>query len=249
MHLSHGRGKRDSAGRYGLLLLILVASYLVSAFSGQRVTDDVQVPLFAVVLLLALRTAPLPGRWSSVVAVTAVVGSGLAIWGFLTGTQTGEGAADLWKALVLLLTAVLIVRRVLVMPSVTIQSIYGAVSAYMIVGLMFASCYAAIDHLGGPPFFADNQPASSQTFQYFSFVTLTTLGYGDFTAIGNGGRAVAVLEALAGQVFLATLVARLVSAYGGLAARKGGSSGRKPQRTDAGPRVIRRKRPGHSRRP
>jgi hypothetical protein len=249
MHLSHGRGKRDSAGRYGLLLLILVASYLVSAFSGQRVTDDVQVPLFAVVLLLALRNSPLPGRWSSVIAVTAVVGSGLAIWGFLTGTQTGEGAADLWKALVLLLTAVLIVRRVLVMPSVTIQSIYGAVSAYMIVGLMFASCYAAIDHLGGPPFFADNQPASSQTFQYFSFVTLTTLGYGDFTAIGNGGRAVAVLEALAGQVFLATLVARLVSAYGGLAARKGGSSGRKPQRTDAGPRVIRRKRPGHSRRP
>jgi hypothetical protein len=124
------------------------------------------------------------------------------------------------------------------------------VSAYLIIGLMFASCYAAIDHLGVPPFFADNQPATSQTFQYFSFTTLTTLGYGDFTAVGSGGRAVAVLEALAGQVFLATLVARLVSAYGGISARKAGSPGRRPQGTTAdGPRVIRRRRPGNSRRP
>jgi voltage-gated potassium channel Kch len=56
---------------------------------------------------------------------------------------------------------------------------------------------------------------NAQTLQYFSFTTLTTLGYGDFTAAGSLGRALAVLEALAGQVFLATLVARLVSAYAG----------------------------------
>jgi hypothetical protein len=64
-------------------------------------------------------------------------------------------------------------------------------------------------------FFASDQPATTQTFQYFSFTTLTTLGYGDFTAAGNGGRAVAILEALTGQIFLATLVARLVAAYRG----------------------------------
>jgi Ion channel len=108
---------------------------------------------------------------------------------------------------------VLIVRRVLAMPAVTIQSIYGALSAYLVAGLMFASVYAAMAHLGHSPFFADGQPGSTQTFQYFSFTTLTTLGYGDFTAAGNGGRAVAVLEALTGQVYLATLVARLVAAY------------------------------------
>src|ERR1700751_661711 len=120
----------------------------------------------------------------------------------------------------------------------------------MIIGLMFGACYAAIDHLGGPPFFADNQPATSQTFQYFSFVTLTTLGYGDFTAVGSGGRAIAVLEALAGQVFLATLVARLVSAYGGLSARKGGSPDRGlERRITGGPRATRRRRPGSTRRP
>src|SRR5229473_3348114 len=76
-----------------------------------------------------------------------------------------------------------------------------------------AACYAAIEHLGSAPFFAGGQPASTQTLQYFSFTTLTTLGYGDFTAAGNGGRAIAVMEALTGQVFLATLVARLVAAF------------------------------------
>jgi hypothetical protein len=98
-------------------------------------------------------------------------------------------------------------------PTVTIQSLYGAISAYLITGLMFAACYAAIQRLDSQPFFADNQPANTQTLQYFSFTTLTTLGYGDFTAARSGGRSIAVLEAMAGQVFLATLVARLVTAY------------------------------------
>jgi Ion channel len=210
-----GTGPANPAGRYGLLLLVLIATYLLSAFSGRMLAENLQAVLFAVVLLLALRTSPLPGRWSASIAAAALVGSGAALWASLTGTQTGEGAADLWKAIVLLLTAVLIVRRVLARPTVTIQSIYGALSAYLITGLMFAACYSAIWHLYHSPFFADHQPANVQTFQYFSFTTLTTLGYGDFTAAGSGGRAIAVLEALAGQVFLATLVARLVSAYRG----------------------------------
>jgi hypothetical protein len=69
------------------------------------------------------------------------------------------------------------------------------------------------------PFFTDREIANTQTFQYFSFTTLTTLGYGDFTAAGSGGRAIAVMEALTGQVFLATLVARLVTAFRGTAGR------------------------------
>jgi hypothetical protein len=87
--------------------------------------------------------------------------------------------------------------------------------AYLMVGLMFASGYAALQHLATSDFFADHQPANTQTFQYFSFTTLTTLGYGDFTAAQSDGRSIAVLEALTGQVFMATLVARLVSAYRG----------------------------------
>ncbi len=108
----------------------------------------------------------------------------------------------------------IIVDGVLKLDTVTMQSIFGALSAYMLIGLMFAAFYGAIDGLsGGVDFFANQQPANIRTYQYFSFTTLTTLGYGDFTAVGSFGRAVAVLEAMTGQVFLATLVARLVSAY------------------------------------
>jgi hypothetical protein len=206
-------GRRESGGRYGLLLLVLIGTYLFSAFSGTHLTTEIQIGLFAVVLLLGMRSSPLPGRWPLILSAITVTGSVGALAAALTGTPAGEGAADLWKALVLLMTAVVVVRRVLAKPTVTIQSIYGALSAYLIVGLMFAACYAAIQRLDTKNFFAGNQPANTQTLQYFSFTTLTTLGYGDFTAARSGGRSIAVMEAVTGQVFLATLVARLVTAY------------------------------------
>jgi hypothetical protein len=207
-------GRRERGGRYGLLLLFLIGTYLFSAFNGARLTTEVQIGLFAVVLLLGMRSSPLPGRWPLVVSALAIAGSAGALAAALSGTPAGEGAAELWKALLLLMTAVVVIRRVLAKPTVTIQSLYGAISAYLIIGLMFAACYAAVQRLeNGTDFFADNQPTNTQTLQYFSFTTLTTLGYGDFTAARNGGRSIAVLEAMTGQVFLATLVARLVTAY------------------------------------
>ena len=137
----------------------------------------------------------------------------MAFGAALTGTEVGGGIAAIWKGLVLLLAVGLIISRVLARPAVTVQSIYGALSAYVILGMMYAAFFAAIKYLGGGGFFANGQPANTQTYQYFSFSTLTTLGYGDFTSAINGGRAVAVLEAMTGQIFLATLVARLVSAF------------------------------------
>jgi hypothetical protein len=206
-------GPPEGSGRYGLLLLVLVGTYLFSAFNGTHLTTEVQIGLFAAILLLGLRSSPLPGRWPLVISAVTVTGSAAALGAALTRTQAGVGAAELWKALMLLMTAVVVVHRILARPTVTIQSIYGALSAYLITGLMFAACYTAIQHLSGTDFFANNQPANTQTFQYFSFTTLTTLGYGDFTAAESGGRSIAVMEALTGQVFLATLVARLVAAY------------------------------------
>src|SRR5690349_23521494 len=207
-------GRRGGGGRYGLLLLFLIGTYVFSAFYGAGLTTEVQIGLFTVVLLLAMRSSPLPGRWPLVVSAFAITGSAGAFAAAVSGTPAGQGAAELWKALLLLMTAVMVIRRVLAKPTVTIQSLYGAISAYLIVGLMFAACYAAVYRLeNGTDFFADNQPTNTQTLQYFSFTTLTTLGYGDFTAANNGGRSVAVMEALTGQIFLATLVARLVAAY------------------------------------
>jgi hypothetical protein len=205
--------RAERGGRYGLLLLVLIGTYLLAAFSGAKLATEVQVLLFAFVLLIALRNSPMPAPWPLVIGAVTVIGTAVTFWTSLSGSRDGKAAEDLWKALLLLMAVIMVVRRVLRKRTVTIQSIYGALSAYIIIGLMFASSFAAVDHLTTTDFFANNEQANTQTFQYFSFTTLTTLGYGDFTAGQNGGRSIAVLEALTGQIFLATLVARLVAAY------------------------------------
>src|SRR5262249_25688651 len=157
----------------------------------------------------ALRNSPLRSR-AVRLAVTAsiAVSAVLIVISARINTPTGHGIAGIWTGLLLLLTVTLLLRQILLLPTVTIHSILGAISAYLIIGLMFSAFYLAINDLQGN-FFVTGQPANVSTFQYFSFTTLTTLGYGDFTPAASGARAVAMIEAMSGQIFLATLVARL----------------------------------------
>ena len=203
-------------GRYGALLLVLIASYLLSAFlTAARWLEALQVVLFTVAMLLALRSSSVSRRGVRLLLTAVIVGVPVMfVLSFSTETgDTGLAIADIWIGLLLLIAAVMIVYRVLSFGTVTLQSIFGALSAYLVIGFMFAAFFGAIYHFSGDKFFVPGEPASPQTFQYFSFTTLTTLGYGDFTAYHSSGQAVAVLEALTGQVFLATLVARLVAAF------------------------------------
>ncbi|HEX6521566.1 MAG TPA: potassium channel family protein [Streptosporangiaceae bacterium] len=208
------RKSRHAGGRYGLLLLVLIATYLLSAFTTGQWVNGVQILAFVLTLLLAMRNALVQRRIARATVIVVLVGSAVAAGLVLSRpSDAAVGAAQIWTGLILLTTVAVIVRRILASTTVTLQSIYGALAAYMIIGLMFASFYGAMDHLGSGAFFANGSPDNTKTFQYFSFTTLTTLGYGDFTAASNAGRAVAVIEAMVGQIFLATLVARLVSAF------------------------------------
>ena len=202
-------------GRYGALLIVLIASYLLSAFITARWIEALQLVLFTVAMLLALRSAAISRRALRLPLFIAIIG--LPVMFFLSFSRAtgdvGTGIADIWTGLVLLAAALLIVHRVLTFGAVTLQSIYGAFSAYLVLGFMFAAFFAAIYHFSGDKFFATGEVANTQTFQYFSYTTLTTLGYGDYTAGYSSGQAVAVMEALTGQIFLATLVARLVASF------------------------------------
>jgi hypothetical protein len=88
--------------------------------------------------------------------------------------------------------------------------------------MMFSFAYAAIDAIDPSPFFVQTSHATIPDFLYFSFVTQTTVGYGDFTAAGNLGRALASLEALIGQLYLVTVIAVLVSRMAGQSRRADG---------------------------
>ena len=99
---------------------------------------------------------------------------------------------------------------------ITSLRIQGALAAYLLVGLMFSTLYTWID-LNVPNAFSGPAPISELSdnplgrFVYFSFVTLTTVGYGDISPLAPEARSMAMLEALIGQIFPAILLARLVS--------------------------------------
>ena len=97
---------------------------------------------------------------------------------------------------------------------VTMETVFGGLCLYLLLGLAFAFAFNVTEDLSGDPFFAGGVSGNSNDFLYFSLATLTTTGYGDFTAATELGRTIAVSEALAGQIYLVTVVALLVSNLG-----------------------------------
>ena len=103
--------------------------------------------------------------------------------------------------------------RIALGPAVTGATILGAVCVYLLLGMFFAYAFRMIDAFA-PPFFAHGAPASSANVLYYSYASLTTVGYGDFTAEPEFGRRLSVTEALMGQLYLVTIVALLVGNIG-----------------------------------
>ncbi len=117
-----------------------------------------------------------------------------------------------------LFTLVQVLAYVLSGTQITKDKIYGAVSVYLLIGLAWASAYTLLE-VFEPGSFSNNVAVSSggsstdPDLIFFSFVTLTTLGYGDITPVTARARSLTLLEAVTGVLYLAILVARLVSAY------------------------------------
>jgi hypothetical protein len=85
--------------------------------------------------------------------------------------------------------------------------------------MFYAFLYGAIDHVGNVPFFTGAVAATMSHCLYFSFTTISTVGYGDLTASTNLGHTLAVSEALLGQVYLVTVVSLIVGNLGRRRAR------------------------------
>jgi len=105
------------------------------------------------------------------------------------------------------------------------DTLYGAVCVYLLLGLLWASIYGFLEYVSPGIIFVTNNTdivdnLTSNEIIYYSYTTLTTLGYGDVTALTSEGRIISVLEAIVGQLFIAFLVARLVAVYTASAMRK-----------------------------
>lgn len=202
--------------RFGLVLGLLVLSYVLFALGGSTAPQILEGSSAVVALWLALHASAVGRRfrlWAAAMLVVAFLA--LVVIDESFADSTARGLGELWFVVVFLLTLFAVLRRVLIHQEVTLETICGALSAYLLLGLMFSALYGAMADLGGHQLFSQDVEPSIPLRQYFSFTTLTTLGYGDVTAATDIGRAVAVLEAICGQIFLVTLIARLVANFAG----------------------------------
>ena len=114
-------------------------------------------------------------------------------------------------ALLVTATLPITLNRIIHHRQVTSETVLGALCVYVLIGLLFVFLYGVLAKLGSGDFFAQGTDGTRSLRLYFSFVTLATLGYGDYTAANELGRTLAVVEALFGQLYLVTVIAVLVS--------------------------------------
>jgi len=198
---------------YGLLLAIIVLTFvLLSQVQPGRWTRLVIAPAVGAMLLLALYASRARFELIRAALIALVVSYLVVVAEALFNSEIFAGSVYLIYGLLLFVTPLVIINRILRHPEVTVATILGAVCAYMLIGLVFGFVYALIGRVD-PPFFAMHGPVDQFDYFYFSYQCLTTVGFGDFVSRGDLGRALSVLEAAFGQIFLVTLIARLVSLF------------------------------------
>lgn len=200
---------------YGLLLALLIGLYLLIAAESHRSLWGrffISVVLGAV-LLLAFHTSHVRARAFKVGIVLVVIADLANLLQAAFGREGGDGSTFIMFLLVLA-APVVILNRIIRHETVGLETILGAICVYVLIAIAFAGIYGGINETEPAGFFAQKIEPNNVDFLYFSFVTITTVGYGDLTAGTSTGRVVVTFEALIGQIFLVTLVARLVSMYG-----------------------------------
>ncbi len=209
-----GRLASRAEYRFGLVLLLLLATFtfLAAGLTGAW-TGVVAVLLQGATLLAALSASQVPRGLVRLAALVTVAALVLAATAPTSGTEP-SGLAALLSALLVGLAPVAIAWSIVRRRHIDVQTVLGALCIYVLLGMVWAFSFAAIGAFGSEPFFAQEASPTSASYLYFAYVTLTTVGYGDLTANGNLGRALAVLDALLGQIYLVTVVALLVSRLG-----------------------------------
>jgi hypothetical protein len=198
---------------YGFVLLLIFVSFVFTAAGQDNATwgQGVLVLIQTATLVVALWTSGL-GRTAALLSVLLVaVGITVAAVQILSGGDTLTGATAILNALLLVTVGVVIAVGVFDQRTVNRQSVLGAICIYLLIGMDFTFVYGAAAALGSGDFFADGTDGTPSLRLYFSYATLTTVGYGDYTLAGDLGHTLAIVEALLGQLYLVTVVAVIVS--------------------------------------
>jgi hypothetical protein len=208
------RSEKRLEDRYLLALFLIVACIVAFAWVGDgRAGRLLTVTLQGVTLIVILRASQARPRTLRVVTVAVVVALvAVAVSSTTNGTISHVAPLALGAGLALG-APIAIVRRLRDQPEIDFRTVAGALCIYLLAGLFFALLYGSVGAIDNP-FFVQKDVGTGVDYVYYSFVTLTTVGYGDLTARQDVGRMCSILEALFGQLYLVSVVALLVANMG-----------------------------------
>ncbi len=207
-------------GEFSPLLVSLVVTMIsVQVLEAHRLASSILISIVLLTGILAVRRE----RHVLVATLVLVIPALAVVWisELFESTQSlATVVAQSLLAIYLFFIAVIVMLAVLGHEQITPQTIVGAVCVYLLIAFVFASLYAIVEFsVPGSLDFSGtrigaNDPSMANTafprLLYFSFVTLTTLGYGDIVPVSGAARSLTISETLAGQLFLAAFIARLV---------------------------------------
>ena len=195
--------------------VFLIGAPFVEEFEGGRLVLSL---LLSLVLLAAVFVVADRKRTLAIALVLAVPA--------IAGRWINHFRPDLIHPSVFLVCALMLLafviahmlRFVLRAPVVTVEVLCGSIAAYLMLGLMWTLAYWLVDQLTPGGAFSFNTDGGGQSINgfsgfYFSFITLSTVGYGDITPVSRFARWLAALEAMTGLLYVAVLIARLVALY------------------------------------
>ncbi|MGH2501493.1 MAG: potassium channel family protein [Ktedonobacterales bacterium] len=205
-----------SVDSYGLVLGLIFLDYIAaSALDDDPWGRVITSFLLGTTLLVALHTSSAGRGLMLLGALFLVIDTLSAVIGALLPVGAKFGLlGPVIGGLLLVIAAVVIIRRIVAHRIVTARTVLGAIDVYLLIGIIFALIFAGLDALGPAPFFVGVPHATSNDYLFFSYSTLTTVGYGNLVPAGSLGSTLAMVEALFGQIYLVIVVARLVSLWG-----------------------------------
>jgi hypothetical protein len=215
IHPLRRRVAADRASRsFGMVLVLIGITFVFAAsVSDAAWTTGVLVVLEGLTLVAAIWTSGLADTRSWLFAGLAAMAVSvvLAVVAAVEGGVDLIGATGVVAGVLTVCTVVVIARSIVRSNEVNAQTILGAICVYLLLGMVFLFAFGAVADLGSAAFFSQGGDGTRALRLYFSYVTLATLGYGDYTPATNIGHMLAVAEALLGQIYLVTVIAVLVS--------------------------------------
>lgn len=209
---------RDAANKYGVVVILLCLAYVtsVSAKGDGGVVIVMMVQLVTLWLAFSASESPTARRIAGIaciiIALVAVAGFGFGK--VLDFDKTSYQVFAVISVALYLVAPYIILKHLIRRNVVDARTILGAVAIYIMLGMMFAFSYRAISVFQTTPaFFGEQGAGDNASYLFFSFITLTTTGYGNLVPATNPGQSVAVLEAIVGQLFLVTALAKIVNAW------------------------------------